>query len=110
MSVRACSAPHLPLRSVYRMVTAEVTLLTGPVRGVHSKAIIHHPTGSPPPPSSGVQMLLDSSGQVWAKSATISSGGWTQETPTGEVAISAGDSYQMILDSAGQVWAKNTIW
>jgi hypothetical protein len=31
-------------------------------------------------------MVLDSAGQVWAKSS-IGSGGWTQETPAGEKAI-----------------------
>jgi len=55
------------------------------------------------------QMLLDSAGQVWAKSS-IGNGGWTQETPAGETKIAAGgDGLQMLLDSAGQVWAKNSI-
>jgi hypothetical protein len=58
--------------------------------------------------SRGVQMILDGAGQVWAKS-TIGYGAWTQETPAGEKAISAGDGVQMILDGAGQVWAKSTI-
>jgi hypothetical protein len=34
-------------------------------------------------------MILDSAGQVWAKSS-IGNGGWTQETPAGEAAIAAG--------------------
>jgi hypothetical protein len=38
---------------------------------------------------SGLQMLLDGAGQVWAKNS-IGNGGWTQETPAGETAISAG--------------------
>jgi hypothetical protein len=54
-------------------------------------------------------MVLDSAGQVWAKSS-IGSGGWTQETPAGEKAIAAGaGGLQMVLDSAGQVWAKSSI-
>jgi surface antigen len=58
--------------------------------------------------SDGVQMILDSAGQVWAK-RSIGNGGWTRESPAGEKAISAGDGVQMILDSAGQVWAKRSI-
>ncbi len=62
------------------------------------------PSGGP-----GFQMLLDGAGQVWAKNS-IGNGGWTQETPAGEVAIAAGaDGTQMLLDGAGQVWAKNSI-
>jgi len=34
----------------------------------------------------GVQMLLDSAGQIWAKN-TIGNGGWTLESPGGEKAI-----------------------
>jgi surface antigen len=59
---------------------------------------------------SSAQMILDGDGdgQVWAKS-TIGYGAWTQETPAGEKAISAGNGVQMILDGDGQVWAKSTI-
>jgi hypothetical protein len=57
----------------------------------------------------GLQMLLDSAGQVWAKNS-IGNGGWTLETPPGHVAIAAGDNgLQMLIDSVGQVWAKNSI-
>jgi hypothetical protein len=34
-------------------------------------------------------MLLDSIGQVWAKTG-IGNGGWTQETPAGEKRIAVG--------------------
>ena len=54
-----------------------------------------------------LQMILDGSGQVWAKTS-IGYGNWTQETPPGHTAIAAGSNgLQMTLDSAGQVWAKN---
>jgi len=58
---------------------------------------------------SGVQMLIDSAGQVWAKNS-IGTGNWTEETPSGEKVIAAGSSgLQMLIDGAGQVWAKNSI-
>ena len=60
-------------------------------------------------PNSGLQMILDGSGQVWAKNS-IGNGQWTQETPAGETAMAAGSGgMQMILDNAGQVWARNSI-
>ena len=57
----------------------------------------------------GTQMMLDSSGDVWAKNS-IGSGGWTEEASGGITAIATGDNgFQMILDSSGDVWAKNSI-
>lgn len=43
--------------------------------------------------SNGLQMLLDSHRQVWAQNGTALSSSWsswTQETPSGEAAVSAG--------------------
>ena len=56
----------------------------------------------------GVQMLLDSAGQVWAK--TTIGGDWILEAPPGHAAIAAGGGgLQMLVDGAGQVWAKNHV-
>jgi hypothetical protein len=61
------------------------------------------------PPVSDLQLVLDGSGQVWAK-ATIWGAGWTHESPAGHVAIAAGGhGLQMLLDGAGKVWAKESI-
>lgn len=66
-------------------------------------------SGGGPAPNSGVQMIMDGTGQVWAKNS-IEYGNWTQETPAGETAVAAGsDGVQMILDSSGQVWARNSV-
>ncbi len=55
------------------------------------------------------QMLLDTSGKVWAKDS-IGYGGWTGETPSTEMDIALGDNaLQVVLDGAGKVWAKNSI-
>ena len=56
----------------------------------------------------GTQMMLDSSGDVWAKNS-IGSGGWTEEVSGNQTKISAGGGTQMMLDSSGDVWAKNSI-
>ncbi|HEV7563659.1 MAG TPA: hypothetical protein VGO24_09180 [Solirubrobacterales bacterium] len=54
------------------------------------------------------QMLLDGGGQVWATAGVVG-GAWTQQTPPGETAISAGDNLEMLLDGGGQIWAKTGI-
>jgi microsomal dipeptidase-like Zn-dependent dipeptidase len=59
--------------------------------------------------TAGVQMLLDASGQVWAKDY-FGRTGWVLETPPGEKVIaSGGQGLEMLLDGQGQVWAKNSI-
>ena len=67
------------------------------------------PDGSSTPPSP-VQMILDGSGEVWARNSIGGTSGWTLESSAGEKAISAGSNgVQMILDGSGEVWARNSI-
>jgi hypothetical protein len=65
-------------------------------------------TGHPLPGDGGLQMHLDSSGQVFATNELA--GYWTLETPPGETQISAGaGGLQMLIDGGGQIWAKNIV-
>ncbi|HSW66078.1 MAG TPA: CHAP domain-containing protein [Bacillota bacterium] len=65
--------------------------------------------GGSSPSNTTLQMILDGSGQVWARNTATLGMDWTQETPTGETKIAAGSNgMQMILDGSGQVWARNS--
>lgn len=66
-----------------------------------------HPSST----SSGLQLMLDSSGDVWAKS-TSSQGtsGWNEEATGGEAQVVADDTdgIQLMRDTSGNVWAKSS--
>jgi hypothetical protein len=54
------------------------------------------------------QMILDTTGVVWARASGVGTGSWIRET-SGITAIAAGPGgLQMVLDTTGHVWAKTS--
>jgi surface antigen len=67
--------------------------------------------GVHPSSTSGIQMMLDGSGNVWAKSTSNQgTSGWNEEVIGGvaQVVADDADSIQMIRDTSGNVWAKSS--
>jgi len=60
--------------------------------------------------STGLRVILDFCGAVYAKVGAISNGGWTQEAGCGSAKdVQIGGNVQVILDNCESIWSKDSV-